>query len=80
MWFSSRVAAMEAGGVHLTAFEFGNEINTAGYDGDFPIRASGRVLGLSDLNNANDPEAAVVAAGYRAYLTALAELDGEAWV
>jgi len=74
MWFSSRVAALEAGGVHLTAFEFGNEINTAGYDGDFPIQASGRVLGLSDLNNADDPEAAAVAAGYRAYLKALAEL------
>src|SRR5580704_17678824 len=74
MWFSSRVAALEAGGVRLTAFEFGNEINTAGYDGDFPIQASGRVLGLSDLNNANDPEAAAIAAGYRAYLKALAEL------
>ena len=45
MWFSSRVAALEAGGVRLTAFEFGNEINTAGYDGDFPIPASGRGLG-----------------------------------
>jgi hypothetical protein len=74
MWFSSRVAALEAGGVRLTAFEFGNEINTAGYDGDFPIQASGRVLGLSDLNNPNDPEAAAVAAGYRVYLKALAEL------
>jgi len=67
-------AALEAGGVHLTAFEFGNEINTAGYDGDFPIQASGRVLGLSDLNNANDPEPAAIAAGYRVYLKALAEL------
>jgi hypothetical protein len=73
-WFSSRLAALEAGGVHLTAFEFGNEINTAGYDGDFPTQASGRVLGLSDLNNANDPEAAAIAAGYRVYLKALAEL------
>ena len=74
MWFSSRIAALEAGGVHLAAFEFGNEINTAGYDGDFPTQASGRVLGLSDLNNANDPEAAAIGAGYRAYLKALAEL------
>jgi len=74
MWFSSRVVALEAGGVRLTAFEFGNEINTAGYDGDFLIQASGRVLGLSDLNNANDPEPAAIAAGYRVYLKALAEL------
>jgi hypothetical protein len=74
MWLTSRIDALEAGGVHLTAFEFGNEINTAGYDGDFPTQASGRVLGLSDLNNANDPEAAAIAAGYRAYLMALAEL------
>jgi hypothetical protein len=73
-WFSSRLAALEAGGVRLTAFEFGNEINSAGYDGDFPIHASGRELGLSDLNNPNDTEAASIAAGYRVYLKALAEL------
>jgi NAD-dependent dihydropyrimidine dehydrogenase PreA subunit len=36
--------------------------------------ASGRVLGLSDLNNANDPEVSAIAAGYWAYLKALAEL------
>jgi hypothetical protein len=73
-WFSSRLAALEAGGVCLTAFEFGNEINTAGYDGDFPIQASGRELSLSDLDNPKDTEAAAIAAGYRVYLKALAEL------
>jgi hypothetical protein len=73
-WFGTRLAALEAAGVHLTAFEFGNEINTAGYDGDFPIRATGRELGLSDLNNPQDTEAAAIAAGYRVYLKALAEL------
>jgi hypothetical protein len=73
-WFSPRLAALEAGGVRLTAIEFGNEINTAGYDGDFPIQASGRELGLSDLNNPNDSEAASISAGYRVYLKALAEL------
>jgi hypothetical protein len=73
-WFSSRLAALESGGARLAAFEFGNEINTAGYDGDFPIQASGRELGLSDLNNPKDTEAATIAAGYRVYLKALAEL------
>jgi hypothetical protein len=72
-WFSTRLTALEAG-VRLTAFEFGNEINTAGYDGDFPLEATGRELGLSDLNNPNDHEWAAVAAGYRVYLKALAEL------
>jgi len=73
-WFSARLAALESGGVRLTALEFGNEINTAGYDGDFPLQATGRELGLSDLNNPNDREAAAIAAGYRVYLKALAEL------
>ncbi len=35
---------------------------------------SGRVLGLSDLNNPNDPEARNVANGYRAYIKILAVL------
>ena len=73
-WFSLRLAALEATGVRLTAFEFGNEINTAGYEGDFPLEATGRELGLSDLNNPNDREGAAIAAGYRVYLKALAEL------
>lgn len=73
-WFSARLTALEAAGVRLTAFEFGNEINTAGYDGDFPLEATGRELGLSDLNNPNDREGSTIAAGYRVYLKALAEL------
>jgi len=73
-WFRARLTALEAAGVRLTAFEFGNEINTAGYDGDFPLEATGRELGLSDLNNPTDREGAAIAAGYRVYLKALAEL------
>ena len=74
VWFAAQLDTLEAGGVRLTAIEFGNEINTAGYDGDFPIQASGRELGLADLNNPNDTEAAAIATGYRVYLKALAEL------
>lgn len=73
-WFSTRLAALEAGGVRLTAFELGNEINTAGYDGDFPVQASGREPGISDLNNSKDSEASAIAAGYHQYLKVLAEL------
>ena len=43
-WFSTRLDALEASGVQLTAFEFGNEVNSAGYNGDFPIQATGREL------------------------------------
>jgi hypothetical protein len=60
--------------VRLSAFEFGNEINTAGYDGDFPARGSSRVLGIDDLNNPRDQEAAAITAGYRVYLKTLVEL------
>ena len=73
-WFSARLDTLEAGGVRLTALEFGNEVNSAGYNGDFPIEATGRELGLSDLHNPHDPEASAIAAGYRVYLKALAEL------
>lgn len=73
-WFNARLTALESAGVRLTAVEFGNEINTAGYDGDFPLEATERELGLSDLNNPHDREGVAIAAGYRVYLKALAEL------
>jgi hypothetical protein len=59
---------LEAAGVLLTAIELGNEINTAGYNGDIPEPGSGRVLGLADLNNPNDPEGPAIANGFRNYL------------
>ena len=74
VWISSQVAALESAGVRLKAFELGNEVNLAGDDGDFPIHATGRVLGLADLNNPKDPEGAILAAGYRVFLKVLAEL------
>jgi hypothetical protein len=53
---------------------WGNEINTPNYNGDFPVQATGRILGLPDLNNPSDPEARAIAAGYRAYLKIMAAL------
>src|SRR5216684_8732016 len=73
-WFMPQLATLEAVGVRLAAFELGNEINTPNYNGDFPAQATGRILGLSDLNNSNDPEARAIAAGYRAYLKVMAAL------
>ena len=71
-WLASRIETLEAAGVHLTAFELGNEINGPFFNGDFlPAQASGRVLGISDLNNPNDPEGRAIADSYRAYLQIL---------
>ncbi|WP_426442534.1 hypothetical protein [Bradyrhizobium genosp. P] len=62
--FSAQLAALEDAGVKLATFEIGNEFNTVGYNADFPAHGSGRVLGLSDLDNPGDAEARRVAEGY----------------
>jgi hypothetical protein len=75
MVFSAQLATLEAAGVKVTAFELGNELNTPRFNADFrPEQISGRVLGLSDLNNPADPEAHTVATGYRAYIKIMAVL------
>ena len=56
----------------MAAVEFGNEINTSGYNGDIPKPGSGRVLGISDLNNHKDTEGAAVASSLRVYLQLMA--------
>ena len=72
---ATQLAPLEAAGVHLTALELGNEINGPYFNGDFlPALASGRVLGISDLDNPNDPEGRAISASYRAYLRVLAAL------
>jgi hypothetical protein len=72
-WFTAQLAALEATGVRLAAIEVGNEINGPYFNGDFlPSLASGRVLGIADLNNPNDPEGRAIAASYRAYLQIVA--------
>ena len=74
-WFASQLAPLEAAGVRLAAFELGNEINGPFFNGDFlPEQASGRVLGISDLNNPIDPEGRAIAVSYRSYLQVMMAL------
>lgn len=65
---------LEAAGVHLVAFELGNEINTSRFNSDIADPGSGRELGVADLNNPNDSEGKAVASGYRTYLKVMAAL------
>jgi hypothetical protein len=60
---------LEGLGIIFSALELGNEINWAGFNGEFPIPGEGRVFGPEDLEQ--DPEARQVAEGYRAYLRTL---------
>jgi hypothetical protein len=71
-WFTPRLAAVEAAGVHLACVELGNEFNTARFNGDFPDPGTKRVLGISDLNNQRDSEGQAVANGFRSYLKIMA--------
>ena len=74
-WLVPQLAALEAAGVRLKALELGNEINSPHFNGDFlPAQATGRLLGLSDLNNAKDPEGHAIATGYLKYLQVMAVL------
>jgi hypothetical protein len=50
----------------------GNEINWAGFNGDFLIPGEGRVFGREDFDH--DPEARQVTEGFRAYLRTLSVL------
>jgi hypothetical protein len=70
--FAAHLSAVEAAGVRLVGIEFGNEFNTSAYNGDFKLPGEGRVLGISDLNNRNNPEGQALAAGFRNYLQILA--------
>jgi len=74
-WLIPQLAALEASGVHLTALELGNEINSPHFNGDFlPAQATGRLLGLADLTNPSDPEGHAIATGYLKYLKVMAAL------
>jgi len=72
--FKPLLDKLETAGVRLAAFELGNEINTARFNGDLPDPGSGRELRLADLDNSNDPEGQAVAKGYRAYVQVMATL------
>ena len=69
MVFEPLFDELESLGITFAALELGNEINWAGFNGEFPIPGQGRVFGLEDL--ARDPEARQIADGYRAYLRTL---------
>jgi hypothetical protein len=74
-WFAAELEAMEAEGARLTAFELGNELNSAHYNGDFKTsETSHRLLGLADLKNPKDGEGRRIAAGYMNYLKVMAAL------
>lgn len=60
---------LEGMGVVFAALELGNEINWAGFNGDFPVPGEGKVFSRDDL--ARDPEARRVSEGFRAYLQTL---------
>ena len=72
--YAPLLASLDAAGVHLAAFELGNEINMTWDNADFPVPNSGRVLGIKDLDNANDTEARRVAEGFKAYVKIMATL------
>jgi hypothetical protein len=74
-WFASQLATLDAAGVHVTAFELGNELNTPRFNADFGSEPkNGRTLRLSDLENSTDPKGRSVAGGYRTYLKVMAAM------
>jgi hypothetical protein len=86
-WLTPLLAALEQAGVKLTALEIGNELNSAGYNGDFlvpgtkNVPGNGRILGFDDLERGwkawfnkqpiTDPEASNLAKGFYVYLSIL---------
>jgi hypothetical protein len=68
----AQLAKLESEGIVLAGFELGNEINWTGFNGDFTLPATGRVLTAKDL--VTDPEGKKVAQGYLRYLKSLAAL------
>ena len=79
-WFTPILAQLEESGIVLAGLELGNEINWAPFNGDFPVPGQGKVIGDTGLYS--NPEAEVIAAGYRAYMLSLQALrqirDGSA--
>jgi len=71
-YFATLIDKLEAAGITLAAFEFGNEINWAAFNPEFPLPGEGRLFGYYDLTH--DPEAKQVAKGFLQYLKVLAVL------
>ena len=70
--FESVLGQLDANGIQVVGFELLNEINGAGFNGDFPAPGQGRTFDLEDLSR--DPEAEQVAKGFLQYLKILAVL------
>jgi hypothetical protein len=70
--FESVLGQLDANGIQVVGFEFLNEINGAGFNGDFPAPGQGKTFDLQDLSS--DPEAEQVAKGFLQYLKILAVL------
>jgi hypothetical protein len=73
-WLTPELAKLDAAGVHIVAFEAGNEINSSPFNADFAAPGPGHPLELADLNSPTDPQGRAVAGGYRAYLKILGVL------
>lgn len=61
--------AMRAAGAHAFAYEVGNEINTAGFNADYPIKANPMRIPLPACGS--EPPCGAIKAGLRAYVDAL---------
>lgn len=70
VYFQSNLDKLEAAGVQLGAFEMGNEINWAAFNGEFPVPGQGKIFSLDDLSR--DPEAQQISKGFLQYLKILA--------
>jgi len=68
--FNPNLDKLEAKGIQLAAFEIGNEINWAAFNGEVPVPGQGKIFGLDDLSH--DPEAQQIAKGFLQYLKILA--------
>ncbi len=65
-YYQSLFDQLDANNIQLTAIEFGNEINWAAFNPEFPIPGEGKILSLNDLYN--DPEGKQIAKGFLQYI------------
>ena len=63
---------LDANGIALAGVEFGNEINWAAFNPEFPLPGEGKILSLDDLDR--DPEGKQIAKGFLQYIKILQAL------
>jgi len=71
-YFQQLLDSLDAQGIALAGLELENEINTPGFNGEFPLPGEGKNFGFDDLNH--DPGGQRIAKGYLQYLKVLAVL------